>query len=680
MKKISPAFPTFVDTIIFMTKKTPLPLLALLILFQIGAAQTTKRTLRPSDVYRMQSTGNARVSPDGTWVVYTLSSVDSVKDKRNTDIWMMSWQGTEKVQLTNSPDAESNPKWSPDGKYISFMSSRSGGGNQLYLLNRLGGEAQKLTDVKGDLSDYAWSPDGKKLLLSIEDFEDTTGKKKNLPYVIDRYHFKQDVSGYLYDKRKTHLYLFDVAVKKTDTLTKGNYNEGNMQWSPDGTAIAFVSNRTEDPDKNSNSDIFVIDAKPGSTARQLTSWKGSDSSPQWSPDGKTIAYLRSTSDANFIMYDQPVLCTMPATGGEPVLLSKTLDRPAENPRWSKDGNSIAILITDDCERYIGAYDLKSGKLNKVIGGKRSFYSLDLHPNGNWMVAMASAELPSEYYALENGNLRRLTTIQDDFVSPVSLASVEKFTSRSKDGATVSNLLYLPPHAGKEKLPVIFFIHGGPVAQDEFGFDLSRQMLAANGYAVVAVNYRGSEGRGIEYCKSIYADWGNKEVLDISGAADYLISRGIVDANKMGIGGWSYGGILTDYTIAKDTRFKAAASGAGSALQLSLYGVDQYVLQYDNEIGQPWKDRNYEKYLKLSAPFLNADKIKTPTLFMVGEKDFNVPAAGSEQMYQALRSIGIPTQLIVYPGQFHGINIPSFQKDRFDRYIQWFDKYLKPKGF
>ena len=202
---------------------------------------------------------------------------------------------------------------------------------------------------------------------------------------------------------------------------------------------------------------------------------------------------------------------------------------------------------------------------------------------------------------------------------MSLATVEKFSSTSKDGANVSNLLFLPTGAKKEKLPVIFYIHGGPVGQDDFGFDLTRQMLAAKGYAVVAVNYRGSNGRGIDFCKAIYADWGNKEVLDIQGAADYLVSKGIIDGNKMGIGGWSYGGILTDYTIAKDTRFKAAVSGAGSALQLSLYGVDQYILQLDNEFGQPWKDKNYEKYLKLSYPFLNADKIKTPTLFMTGEK-------------------------------------------------------------
>lgn len=643
-------------------------------------SQTEKRNIRPNDIYRLQSTGDAQISPDGKWFAYTLSKTDSAKDKRNTDIWMMSWDGNESIQLTNSLDTESNPRWSPDGKYISFTATRGTGGSQVHILNRLGGEAVKLTEVKGEMSDYKWSPDGKKLLLTIKDYEDTAAKKTAKPYVIDRYHFKQDVSGYLYDKRKTHLYLFDVVTKKTDTLTKGDFNESDAHWSPDGLSIAFVSNHTEDPDKNSNSDIFLMDAKPGANVKQLTNWKGRDNSPQWSPDGKTIAYLRSNSDANFIMYDQSVLCTLPVNGGEPALLSKSLDRPVSNAKWSKDGASITVLVTDDCERYIATFDVKSGVMKKLMDGNRSFGSLELHPNGSWITSMSTAQLPSEIYALENGNLRRLTKVQDEFVAPLNLASVEKIVSKSKDGAIVSSLLFLPANYNKEKLPVVFFIHGGPVSQDDYGFDLTRQMLAANGYAVVAVNYRGSNGRGIEFSKAIYADWGNKEVLDIQGAADHLISKGVIDASSMGIGGWSYGGILTDYTIAKDTRFKAAVSGAGSALQLSLYGVDQYILQLDNELGQPWKDKNYEKYLNLSYPFLNADKIKTPTLFMTGEKDFNVPATGSEQMYQALRSIGTPTELIIYPGQFHGISLPSFQKDRLERYAAWYNKYLKTKAY
>ena len=379
------------------------------------------------------------------------------------------------------------------------------------------------------------------------------------------------------------------------------------------------------------------------------------------------------------MYDQPILCTMNPDGSNIKLVSKTLDRPVGNPRWNKEGTSLTVLVSDDCRRYIASYDLPSGAMIKLIEGDRAFNSLEQHPNGSWLTTMSDPQTPGEFYALENKSLRRLTNVQDSFLSQVNLASVQKIVSTSKDGAKVSNLLFTPAGSDGKKMPTIFFIHGGPVGQDDYGFDFTRQMLAANGYAVVAVNYRGSNGKGINYSKAISGDWGNKEVQDILGAANQLTKAGIIDGDKLGIGGWSYGGILTDYTIASDTRFKAACSGAGSAMQLSLVGVDQYITQFENEIGFPWIGKNIDKYLKLSYPYLKANRIKTPTLFMAGEKDFNVPAIGSEQMYQALKVLGIPTGLVIYPGQYHGITNPAYQKDRMVRYNEWFDRYLKTKN-
>lgn len=656
-----------------------LSLYFLFLLFSLSIfSQSDKRNLLPTDIYKIKSVGDGQISPDGKWVAYTITTIDSAKDKRNTDIWMTSWDGNETIQLTHSPDVESNPKWSPDNKYLSFTSSREGSSNQIFLLNRMGGEAQKLTSVKGELNDYAWSPDASTLLLTMKDAEDTASKK-NKPMVINRYHFKQDVEGYRYDTRKTHLYLYTIKDKKLDTLTRGNYDESNARWNPSGTQIAFVSNHTSDPDKNENTDIFIIDAKPGSTEKQMTTWKGYDANPQWSPDGTKISYHRSTTDENFIMYDQSILSVLNVKDGSSTLISKSLDRPVSFHRWAKDGNSIAVIVADDGIRKLSSYDLTTGALTSIQSGNKVFQSIERHPDGHWLASVTDPNNPTELYTLENNALKKITKTNDEFINQIHFATVEKISSKSKDGNMVTNLLFTPPGKTKSNLPAIFFIHGGPVAQDEFSFDITRQILAAQGYAVVAVNYRGSSGRGLDYCKSIYADWGNKEVLDIQGAANHLISQKIIDSTKMGIGGWSYGGILTDYTIAKDSRFKSAVSGAGSAMQLSLYGVDQYILQFDNELGQPWKDNNYQKYLKLSYPFLNADKIKTPTLFMTGEKDFNVPAIGSEQMYQALKSIGTPTELIIYPGQFHGITVPSYQVDRLNRYISWFDKYLKLKS-
>ena len=651
-------------------------LLACLALQPFASAQ---RPLRAKDLLRIRTIGDPSVSPDGNWIVYTLGQSDSVKDKRTTDIWMTDWAGQAHVQLTHSPEGESSPKFSPDGKYISFVSSRGKLDHaQVFVLDRRGGEARMLTRLKGDLGDYQWSPDGTRLLVVMRDTErpDSLKEKTRNPIVIDRVHFKQDVEGYRLPLRE-HLYLFDLATGKLDTLTSGLFNESSPAWSPDGRHIAFVSNRTADPDRNDNTDIWVVEAKPGAPVRQLTKWGGSDYSPAWSPDGKRIAFTRTTGTGNFLMYEQSVICTIAADGtGEPQILTAKLDRDATQPTWSRDGSAIGVVVTDDRREYLA--EIRSGEgIATLNSGEYVFSTIRPHPSGAWVALAEFPDRPTEIYAVEKGVLRRLTNHQDDFTRGIVFSKPQGFTSRSKDGTLVSNILFPPPGEGAvKKAPTIFLIHGGPVGQDDFGFDVTRQILSAQGYAVCAVNYRGSSGRGLAFTKAIWADWGNKEVQDIFGAADHLVREGISDPAQLGIGGWSYGGILTNYCIASDPgRFRAAVSGAGSALQLSLFGVDQYITQFENELGYPWT--NLDKYLKLSYPFLKADRIKTPTLFMTGEKDFNVPAVGSEQMYQALRVLGVPTQLVVYPGQYHGLTTPSYQVDRMQRYAGWFGKYLQP---
>ncbi|MBZ5859127.1 S9 family peptidase [Flavihumibacter profundi] len=642
------------------------------------ASAQAKRPISPSDVYRLQQPSSPKVSPDGKWVVYDLSSVDSAKDKSSTDLWMVSWDGKEQVQLTFDPGSEGNAHFSPDGKYISFIATRGDDKqSQLYLLDRRGGEAKKLTNIKGEIDDYDWSPNGQQLLLSIKDlnYADTSATKIRKPYVIDRYQFKKDYQGYL-DSTATHLYVYTLATKKLDTLTRGIYNETQAVFSPDGNRIAFVSNRTEMPDKNDNTDIFVMEAKAGAVPMQLTKWAGEDMHPVWSPDGKLIAYSQSSSDETFTMYGQTQLALVPAAGGEVRILSAQIDRPVKNFRWSSDGKQIAALMQDDREGQVVAFDAASGKMTRLVTGEKSFNTLETNKAKNgWVTVMSTPITPGEIYAIEGTQQRKLTNVQDSFLAPLALPKVEGFRSKSKDGTIVGGILYRPANtAANTKLPLVIFIHGGPVDQDEYEFDMTRLVYASAGYAVAAVNYRGSSGRGVAYTKAIYSDWGNKEVMDVLGAADYLIASGVVDGNRMGLAGWSYGGITTNYTIATDQRFKAAVSGAGSSLQLSMYGSDQYISQYEKELGYPWK--NTEKWLALSYPFLKADRIKTPTLFMASQNDFNVPVIGAEQMYQALKTLGVPTELIIYPGQNHGIVVPSYLVDRYKRHIAWFDKYLK----
>lgn len=639
-------------------------------------AQTAKRPLQPGDIYRLPVVSAPAVSPEGNWVAYQLTNLDSIADKSNDDIWMTSWDGKQTIQLTNSPESESDPKWSPDGKFLAFISSRDSGKAQVWLLDRRGGEAKRLTSEKNEVSDYEWSPDSRHLVLVMKDTLDSALYNKRKPYVINRYKFKEDIEGYQYDNRKSHLYLFSLDNKKSEILTSGIFNESGPQWAPSGKQIVFVSNRSQDPDRNANKDLWVIAAAPDAKPRQLTKWKGVDDHPKWSPDGRSIIYLRGSEDEPSDIYDQASLYMISADGGEPVNLSATIDRPFSSPAWSADGKKIVATIEDDTRRYLGIYDVPAKKWDTLASGNRSFAWAESRRDGQWVTLMSDPATPPTLYVIEKGNTRAIHSEHNALLDSITLAKVEKFVSRSKDGNLVSSMFLTPPGKEAKNLPVIFYIHGGPVSQDGFDFDLFLQLLAARGYGVVAVNYRGSSGRGADYIKSISGDWGNKEVKDILGAADYVVDKGLADPKRLGIGGWSYGGILTDYTIASDNRFRAASSGAGVGAPLSLYGVDQYITQYENEIGAPWKGDNYKKWIQLSYPLLHADRIKTPTQFMGGEKDFNVPIAGSEQLYQALRSLNVPTELIVYPGQFHGLRQPSFIRDRFERYYSWFDKYLK----
>jgi dipeptidyl aminopeptidase/acylaminoacyl peptidase len=647
------------------------------------------RALTSADITAVRDVADPRLSPDGKWVAYTVRTADHASDKRVTHVWMASWDGKENVQLTYGEHSADTPRWSPDGRYVSFITARGkdDAPAQIWLLDRSGGEAQPLTGFNGDVLEYEWSPDGQRLALIVQDEDPqrmllADEDKTPPPIVIDRYYFKEDETGYL-GALRSHLYVFDMATRKAELLTPGRFDEARPTWSPDGTQIAFVSNRSADPDRNNEYGLYIVAPTAGATPRLVTTFQGEagDSSWMtggvWRPDGRALAVV-SAGDPKLIYYSTHRLVVVNTDGTDRTVLTTALDRNVLSPQWSVDGRALLFLLEDDLNQHLARIDVRTRRIERLLEGRRETLAFDVDSKGRIALLESTVDAPEEVFAFERGALRALSRQNGAWLRSVQLASTEEIRFRSADGTPISGLLMKPAnYRAGERYPTLLWIHGGPVAQFANSFAINWQIFAAQGYVVVGANPRGSSGRGEAFAAAIYADWGNKDTQDVLAAVDHAIATGVADPQRLAVGGWSYGGILTNHVIAKDSRFKAAASGASIANVLAGYGTDMYVREYELELGVPWK--NLDAYLRNSYAFLHADRIRTPTLFMCGERDFNVPLLNSEQMYQALRSTGVDAQLIIYPGQHHGLSKPSYLRDRMQRYLDWFGKYTGPSS-
>ncbi|HXM92921.1 MAG TPA: S9 family peptidase [Candidatus Dormibacteraeota bacterium] len=672
----------------------------LLLTSALLAQQQQPANLRPitvDDYFQIREVLDPQLSPDGQWALYVVKTPLLKDDKNEERIWMIPAAGGEPVALTAAALSSSHPRWSPDAKFIAFLSARDEGKKQVWLLNRLGGEAQRLTSTPQDVEDFGWSPDSRRLVLLLRDAsaeeiqaakerDENKDKDKDAakdkkpktpkPWVIDRLQFKLDETGYL-DRRRTHLYIFDVAAKSLTQITSGDFDDSEPVWSPDGKQLAFSSNRsTPDPDATYNSDIFTIAADntdKGAHLTQVTTNPGEDRSPQWSPDGKWIGYATRT-EPHLFDYATRHLAVSPASGGPAKVLTRALDRMVFEPRFAPDSQSIYFIADDDGTQNLCRIPISGGEVARPIGGRLFVSGYSVSKSGAIIAQLATADHPDELYTVPAGKLTQLTHTNDSLLSQLKLSHPQYVHFKSKDGTTVSGYLYKPlDYTPGKKAPAILRPHGGPVWAYYAEFTHLAQLYAAHGYAVLLPNPRGSAGYGQKFAQAVYADWGNKDFQDDMAMVDYAIEQGIADPDKLGVGGWSYGGMSTDFIIAQTTRFKAAISGAGQALAISYYGHDQYLRDYETELGRPWE--NKEVWEKVS-PFYRVEKITTPTLFMGGDRDWNVPILGGEQMYQAMKSLGRTTQLVVYPGEYHEFTVPSHIKDRLERYLAWYAHYIK----
>jgi len=662
-----------------------------LFLAAIDASQSSelsKEKITLNDLNQLKDISSIDLSHSANLVVYSVWSVDEKKDRYRNDIWLLDLnKNKEKILLKGNPSI-GKTRFSPDDILLGYLAPGRGkyaDYQQIWTINTKNLVKRQITRLKANINDFEWSPDGKKIVLVAEPNASDKDKKimaitnvtTSEPIVIDRYHFKQDGSGFLGDERQ-HLYLLDIKSRTTKQLTKGSSNEFLPSWSPDNKRIAYVT-KTGDMDRTDNYDIYVLELDSIENPIQLTTAPGADSSssrPQWSPDGKKIAYLYG-GDPALLWYALTELAVIDVDTKTNSILTRELDRNTTSPQWSDDGQNIYFVLEDNMKSQLAKYSLRDQKIlritppNYYLSGWAKNYVVR---NGKIGLILSSTYHPDEVFLYDEGNITQQSHHNSELLSSRKILETETISFTATDGEELFGMIIKPENFDPlKKYPLIIRMHGGPVSQYGLYFNYDWQLFAANGYVVMVTNPRGSSGRGLDFQKKIFADWGNVDADDISRLADYAISLGYIDENKLGLGGWSYGGMLTDYVIAKDQRFKAATSGAGIANLLSGFGDDQYIREYIVEMGTPWD--NTEAWLRVSHPFLNANKIVTPTLFLVGEKDYNVPLIGSEQMYQALKHLNIPTELVVYPGEHHSFSTPSYNKDVLDRYLAWYEKYL-----
>lgn len=637
------------------------------------ASATEPRTVTIDDYGKVIGLGRPAISTDGKLVAYVL-------DKQ---IYVVESSAGESRAVTSAASTASDPYWSKDGSSLYFLSNRSGTSQLWKLPLTAFGEAAQVTDIERGVGTLRFSGDESRLLLSFDDrpAEETDESAEKEPWVITRLQFKEDAGdGYLTERPSDHIHVYDIEAEELVQVTSGPYAESDAAWSPDGEEIVFVSSREEDPDVGYRNDLWTV--RPGANGAaeksgseslvRLTASDDVKSSPEWSPDGKLIAYLTAVDG----VYGINRLAIVPAAGGTAKILTEALDRWVQAFRFSDDGRWIYFLFDNYGGQHLARVRIGDGRLERLLEGERNVSAFDVDDSGNVVVRVTNMNDTANLYRLRDGNLDRLTEANNDYFATLKLGGKEKIPFESSDGTIVEAFVTKPPDfVAGQRYPTILKIHGGPVGQFSYGYDFGAQFLAANGYVVVEPNPRGSTGRGQAYVNAIYRTWGITDYPDILASVDRVIELGIADPDRLAVTGYSYGGYMTNVVITRTDRFKAAASGAGHSLIAANYGHDIYQQWYNWELGVPWE--NPEKYARLS-PLLDAGKVETPTIFLGGRQDWNVPILNAELFYQSLRQRGIDTELVVYPDTHHGGWDERFDKDYLQRVVAWFDRYVKSR--
>ncbi len=655
-----------------------LVLVLLTIVATVAVAAEQPRPMTVVDLLSVPTQSDVQLGPGGSAALFVRTQADWDQDKGISHIWKVDADGMGLVQMTNGKAGETSPRWSPDGTRLCFVATRDGDTAQLFVQPVGGGEAIQVSKHETSVSEPAWLPDGTRFAFIADDAEGKEAK--------DAKKRSGDVISYDRDYKQKHLWVLDLTTKTEKRLTEGSFSVVQYAISKDGATLVYSAAPTPLVDDGDKTEIYVRPSA-GGAPRRLTDNHAGERRLALSPDGTSVLFIAATNE-RFEPYYQNHLFMVPTAGGTPRMLLADVSDEIDGADWSRDGKTVVVGANSGVRVVLWALDLATGRRSRLSEGDSSVLSVSIDPvSGGWAAIIGTASSPGDVWVGLNIGAPpvRVTHFAEELAAAFRMPKVEVFTWTGRDGQKVEGLLTYPlDYTPGTRAPLVVQTHGGPAASSTFRFAswaTYTPVLAAKGYMVLDPNYRGSTGYGDAFLRDMVGHYFHQADKDVLAGVDALIAKGLADPNKLVAMGWSAGGHMTDWLVATTDRFKAAAAGAGAADWISMYAqsdVRTYRTPWFG--GTPWqKGAPLALYLEQS-PITHLSGAKTPTLLLVGGNDVRVPTAQSIEMLRAMRATGVEAELLVFPGEPHGLRTLKHRLHKVNAELAWFERHLYGRSY